>query len=115
MPQKAKCKYWDKCFRKEKTHLSQFLHPGDVSDSDDSDADPPSKKAANGSSSESKLAGKTVVFTGTLLGCTRNTAEARARDHGCRTTKAVSKATDYLIIGEDAGSKEDKAKALGKI
>ena len=33
MSSKAKCNYWEKCYRKDATHLSEFLHPGDVKES----------------------------------------------------------------------------------
>jgi DNA ligase (NAD+) len=58
------------------------------------------------------LAGKTVVFTGTLE-MPRAQAEERVRRHGGRPTSSVSKSTDYLVAGEDAGSKLQKAKKLG--
>lgn len=60
-----------------------------------------------------KLSGKKVVFTGSLTTLTRNEAKERARRAGALVASSVSKATDYLVAGEDAGSKADKAAALG--
>ena len=59
------------------------------------------------------LLGKTVVVTGTLEGTTREEAEARLESAGARVAGAVSKKTDYLVAGEAAGSKLEKAKSLG--
>jgi DNA ligase (NAD+) len=56
--------------------------------------------------------GKTFVLTGTLPGLTRNEAEELIRNHGGKTSSSVSKNTDYVLAGEAAGSKLDKAKAL---
>jgi DNA ligase (NAD+) len=61
----------------------------------------------------SPFAGKVVVFTGTLETMTRPEAEAQAERLGAKVTKSVSKKTDYLIVGADAGSKAAKAAELG--
>jgi DNA ligase (NAD+) len=62
---------------------------------------------------ESSLTGKTVVFTGTLLRMGRSEAKARAERLGAKVAGSVSKKTDYVIAGEDAGSKLDKAREFG--
>jgi DNA ligase (NAD+) len=63
--------------------------------------------------SNTAFANKTVVFTGTLTTMTREEAEAIAERLGAKVTKSVSKKTDYVIVGEDAGSKAAKATELG--
>jgi DNA ligase (NAD+) len=60
-----------------------------------------------------RLSGKVVVFTGTLHRSTRDEAEEMVRRHGGRASSSVSKSTHYLVAGEKAGSKADKARALG--
>ena len=57
--------------------------------------------------------GKTFVLTGTLPSLSRDEASALIRDAGGNVTGSVSKNTDYLLAGEEAGSKLDKAKELG--
>jgi DNA ligase (NAD+) len=61
----------------------------------------------------SKLAGKTFVLTGTLVQFTRDEAKQMIEDAGGKVTGSVSKKTDYVVAGADAGSKLDKAKELG--
>ena len=60
-----------------------------------------------------KLAGKTFVLTGTLAKYTRDDAKKMIEDAGGRVSGSVSKKTDYVVAGSDAGSKLDKAKELG--
>jgi len=60
-----------------------------------------------------KLAGKTIVVTGTLQNFTRQQIEEAIRNAGAKASSSVSKATDFVLAGENAGSKLDKAKKLG--
>ncbi|MGE7024234.1 NAD-dependent DNA ligase LigA [Solibacillus cecembensis] len=59
------------------------------------------------------FAGKTVVLTGKLLQLTRNDAKAKIEQLGGIVAGSVSKKTDLVIVGEDAGSKLEKAQSLG--
>ncbi|HEY3037441.1 MAG TPA: NAD-dependent DNA ligase LigA [Pyrinomonadaceae bacterium] len=59
------------------------------------------------------FAGKLFVLTGTLAAYTRDEARAAIESRGGRVTSSVSKKTDYVVAGEEAGSKLDKAKELG--
>jgi DNA ligase (NAD+) len=59
------------------------------------------------------LAGKTIVVTGTLAGYKREEIEALIVNHGGRAGSSISKKTDYLVAGENAGTKLDKARKLG--
>jgi DNA ligase (NAD+) len=61
---------------------------------------------------DSPLAGKTIVFTGTLT-MARPEAKARAEAMGAKVTESVSKKTDFVVVGAEAGSKATKAAALG--
>lgn len=62
---------------------------------------------------DSKLAGKTFVLTGTMPNLTRGQAEEKIRELGGNVSGSVSKKTDYVLTGENPGSKYDKAKELG--
>ncbi len=57
--------------------------------------------------------GKSFVFTGTLTQFTRDGAEAEVKARGGRASSSVSKKTDFVVVGTDAGSKAQKAKELG--
>lgn len=64
-------------------------------------------------STHTALTGKTLVFTGTLPTLTRDEAKERARRAGAHVASSVSKKTDYVVVGDDAGSKAEQAAALG--
>ena len=68
---------------------------------------------AVGAAAGGALSGKVVVFTGTLETMTRPEAKARAEALGARVTDSVSKKTDFVILGADAGSKAKRAAELG--
>lgn len=62
---------------------------------------------------DSFFANKTIVFTGTLSNISREEAQSQTKAKGAKITNSVSKKTDYVVYGADAGSKLEKAKALG--
>lgn len=62
-----------------------------------------------------KLAGMTFVLTGTLQNMTRDEVSEIIKSHGGKTSSSVSKKTNYVLAGENAGSKLDKALSLGVI
>jgi DNA ligase (NAD+) len=70
---------------------------------------PPPRAGADGS----PLAGKTIVFTGSLEHMTRAEAKATAEALGARVAGSVSKGTDFVVVGADAGSKAKRAGELG--
>jgi DNA ligase (NAD+) len=71
--------------------------------------------AQTGGGSASPLAGKTIVFTGTLATLARPEAKAKAESLGAKVTESVSKKSDYVVVGTDAGSKATKAAELGLV
>jgi DNA ligase (NAD+) len=71
------------------------------------------KKAPSTAATAGPLSGKTIVVTGTLGKYKREEIEALIEKYGGRATSSVSKSTDFLVAGEKAGSKLDKANKLG--
>ena len=69
--------------------------------------------AARAQTAGSEIAGKTLVFTGSLETMTRPEAKARAEALGAKVTDSVSKKTDIVVVGGDAGSKARRATELG--
>jgi DNA ligase (NAD+) len=80
-------------------------------------AEPPARRSVAaggaGASAAGRLAGKTVVVTGSLAGFDREGAEEAIRAAGGHAAGSVSRKTDYLVAGENAGSKLAKAQELG--
>jgi DNA ligase (NAD+) len=73
----------------------------------------PQSEKTNSAAPSGTFAGKTFVLTGTLPTLTRNEATAKIETAGGKVTGSVSKKTDYVLAGAEAGSKLDKAKELG--
>lgn len=71
------------------------------------------RPVANPVAVNSPIAGKTFVLTGTLPTLSRDEASKLIRDAGGSTSSSVSKNTDFVLAGEEAGSKLDKARKLG--
>ena len=74
---------------------------------------PSENEQANGSKQNQAVAGKTFVLTGTLPTLKRDEAQAMIEAAGGKVSGSVSKKTDYVVAGEAAGSKLEKAQALG--
>lgn len=64
---------------------------------------------------EGNLGGQTFLFTGTLNKLKRSEAEARVEQNGGKIVSGVSSKLNYLVVGEDAGSKLEKAKKIASI
>ncbi len=86
--------------KKNRTEIDKLLEKG---------VQPKPIKSHGGTS----LQGKTFVITGTLPSLSRDDAANLIRSNGGKVTGSVSKSTDYLVVGEDAGSKLIKARELG--
>jgi DNA ligase (NAD+) len=90
-----------------------FAEPRAVAALDDLVAQAPPLPAEAAAASDSPFAGRTLVFTGTLETMSRDEAEAQAERLGAKVTKSVSRKTDFVVVGADAGSKATKAAELG--
>jgi DNA ligase (NAD+) len=90
-----------------------FAEPRNLAVLDDLLGELTVEDAAPAQGADGALAGKIIVFTGTLETMTRPEAKARAESLGARVTDSVSKKTDIVVIGADAGSKAKKAAELG--
>ncbi len=90
-----------------------FAEPRNVATLDELVALLTIEDAAPSPSAGGELAGKVVVFTGTLASMSRPEAKAIAERLGARVTDSVSKRTDLVVAGADAGSKARKAAELG--
>jgi DNA ligase (NAD+) len=90
-----------------------FAEPRNLTALDDLAAEVAPLPVEEASAADSPFAGKTMVFTGTLEQMTRDEAEALAERLGAKVTKSVSKKTDFVVVGADAGSKATKAAELG--
>ena len=71
------------------------------------------EKVDSGDAEKLPLAGKSFVITGTLPTMTRDEAKKLIQNAGGKVSSSVSSKTDYLLLGEDAGSKLEKAQKLG--
>jgi DNA ligase (NAD+) len=90
-----------------------FDEPHNVETLDELAAHLTIEDAAAPEAADSAVAGKTIVFTGTMETMTRPEAKARAEALGAKVTDSVSKKTDLVVVGADAGSKARKAAELG--
>ena len=71
------------------------------------------KADARAATAAGSFAGKTVVVTGTIEGLSRDEIRTLLRRQGARVAESISKKTDLLVCGRDAGSKLEKARSLG--
>jgi DNA ligase (NAD+) len=88
--------------RKENQHLIDQLKSSGVN-----------TKGIKKTSTEGPLSGKTFVLTGTLSSYTREEASEKIESLGGKVSSSVSKKTDYVVAGDEAGSKLAKAEKLG--
>ncbi len=90
-----------------------FSEPRNVGVLDGIAAELTIEDAAASAATDNPLAGKSIVFTGTMATLTRPEAKARAEGLGAKVTDTVSKRTDFVVVGADAGSKARRAAELG--
>jgi DNA ligase (NAD+) len=90
-----------------------FEEPRNLATLDELAAELTVEAATQAETADSPVTGKVVVFTGTLETMTRPEAKARAEALGAKVTDTVSKKTDLVVVGTDAGSKARRAAELG--
>ena len=90
-----------------------FAESGNLAVIDDLSGELTIQPIPSRASAQSAISGLIIVFTGTLATMTRLEAKARAEALGARVTDAVSKNTDLVVLGTDAGSKAKRAQELG--
>jgi len=97
--------------------LYEFLHGDEgtkiIGELREAGVDMTAEKRVATAAGDGKLAGKTLVVTGSLLKYKRDEIEELITRHGGKASSSVSKSTDYLVAGEKAGSKLEKAQKLG--
>jgi len=96
------------------TELAEFFaEPRNLAALDDLAGQVTPEDVTAPTTADNPFAGRTMVFTGTLETMSRDEAEAQAERLGAKVTKSVSKKTDFVVVGADAGSKAKKAAELG--
>jgi DNA ligase (NAD+) len=95
------------------TELAEFFAEPHNLDALDALAAEVTPEDAEIAAADSPFAGKVLVFTGTLVTMSRDEAEAQAERLGAKVTKSVSRKTDFVVVGAEAGSKATKAAELG--
>ncbi|WP_439551462.1 NAD-dependent DNA ligase LigA [Falsiroseomonas sp.] len=96
------------------TELAEFfMEPRNLAALDDLAREVTPQETIVAATADNPFAGRTVVFTGSLQTMSRDEAEAQAERLGAKVTKSVSKKTDFVIVGAEAGSKATKAAELG--
>jgi DNA ligase (NAD+) len=90
-----------------------FAEPHNLGVLDDLQAQLTVEDFVSNVAADSPVAGKTVVFTGTLISMSRDEAKAQAQSLGAKVAGSVSAKTDYVVAGAEAGSKLTKARDLG--
>jgi len=93
--------------------IHEFFHKPENKKLVDRLKDADIKMTQTKNSDNGKLSGKRVVLTGALSSFSRDEVAQLIKDEGGRVTSSISEAVDFVIVGENPGSKYDKAKKLG--